>query len=98
MLYSVRIPSTGRCVKWCDSHWYETVPYDNPVFTKERAQEICSQMRSHYTYRMQIVGDDGHVEEDINHIVDVPEKNMVEMMYGFLLKPTGTDSGFDILF
>lgn len=49
-LYSVKINKTGRYVRYCDDCWYETD--DSPMlrYTKERAEEIASQMRRHYVY------------------------------------------------
>ena len=53
-LYSIRINATGRYVKYCDEHWYETVGTPLSVFTKQQAQDVAKQMRSHYVYDVTI--------------------------------------------
>lgn len=53
-LYSVRINKTGKYVKYCDDCWYEVIDEELRVFSKDRAEQIVKQMRSHYVYDVTI--------------------------------------------
>lgn len=58
-LYSVKLPSTGKYILWCDECWYETTPVPNCNFTEEQAKAIVKQLRNHYTYNAIVVDKDG---------------------------------------
>ena len=53
-LYSIRINNTGRYVKYCDEHWYETDAAELRLFTKQQAESIEKQLRHHYVYSVTI--------------------------------------------
>ena len=59
-MYSVKLPSTGKYILWCDEHWYETTPEPYPFFTKEQAEGIVKQLRNHYTYNAVVVDAEGN--------------------------------------
>ena len=62
-LYSVKKKS-GRYIVWCDEHWYETVEYPYPHFSKAEAEAIVKQMRNHYCYDAVIEDKDGNLAEN----------------------------------
>ena len=64
-LYSVRINKTGKYVKYCDDCWYEVIGEELRLFTKERAEEIVKQMRSHYVYDVTISNGTDTVRYDL---------------------------------
>lgn len=53
-LYSIKIDKTGRYVKYCDEHWYETEGIAIPRYTKDQANSIARQMQKHYVYGVTI--------------------------------------------
>lgn len=53
-LYSIKINKTGRYVKYCDEHWYETSSEELRLFTKDEAEKIREQMKNHYVYALTI--------------------------------------------
>ena len=64
-LYSVRINRTGKYVKYCDDCWYETIDEELRVFSKDRAEQVAKQMRSHYVYDVTISNGTDTVRYDL---------------------------------
>ena len=64
-LYSVRINRTGKYVKYCDDCWYETIDEELRVFSKDRAEQVVKQMRSHYVYDVTISNGTDTVRYDL---------------------------------
>ena len=58
----------GRYIQFCDDCWYDGVPYPLYKFTLEEAHRIAGQMKNHYCYVIEIIGEDGVVAEKINWI------------------------------
>ena len=58
----------GRYIQFCDDCWYDGVPYPLYKFTLEEARRIAGQMKNHYRYIIEIIGEDGVVAEKINWI------------------------------
>ena len=58
----------GRYIQFCDDCWYDGVPYPLYKFTLEEARRIAGQMKNHYRYVIEIIGEDGVVAEKINWI------------------------------
>lgn len=69
-LYVVRVNYKGgksRYIEWCDEHWYGTTPIRPlPKYTLEQAKTVCEQMRDHYSYNMDILGENDVIVEHIN--------------------------------
>ena len=53
-LYSIKIDKSGRYIRHCDEHWYETCEFEFRFFTKEQALKIREQLRKHYVYSVTI--------------------------------------------
>ena len=53
-LYSIRIDKGGRYVRYCDDCWYEATDTELRLFTKEEAEKIAAQMKTHYVYSVTI--------------------------------------------
>jgi hypothetical protein len=62
MLFTVKICKTNLFVAWCDDCWYESTTEKRFAFSYERAKEVTEQMKKHYQYRFEIIGEDGSVE------------------------------------
>lgn len=58
----------GRYVQFCNDCWYDGFPYPLYMFTLEEAHRIAEQMKKHYCYVIEIIGEDGVVAEKINWI------------------------------
>lgn len=58
----------GRYVQFCNDCWYDGFPYPLYIFTLEEAHRIAEQMKKHYCYVIEIIGEDGVVAEKINWI------------------------------
>ena len=58
----------GRYIQFCDDCWYDGVSYPLYKFTLEEAIRIAGQMKNHYCYVIEIIGEDGVVAEKINWI------------------------------
>ena len=58
----------GRYIQFCDDCWYDGVPYPLYKFTLEEERRIAGQMKNHYRYVIEIIGEDGVVAEKINWI------------------------------
>ena len=58
----------GRYIQFCDDCWYDGVSYPLYKFTLEEARRIAGQMKNHYRYVIEIIGEDGVVAEKINWI------------------------------
>lgn len=58
----------GRYVQFCNDCWYDGLPYPLYMFTLEEAHRIAEQMKKHYCYVIEIIGEDGVVAEKINWI------------------------------
>lgn len=58
----------GRYVQFCNDCWYDGLPYPLYMFTLEEAHRIAVQMKKHYCYVIEIIGEDGVVAEKINWI------------------------------
>ena len=58
----------GRYVQFCNYCWYDGLPYPLYMFTLEEAHRIAEQMKKHYCYVIEIIGEDGVVAEKINWI------------------------------
>ena len=68
MNYAVKITKSGSYISYCDKCWYETAGKEPLyLYSHDRALEIAEQMKSHYTYNLTIVGEDGSTEI-INHL------------------------------
>lgn len=81
--YSVKLPSSGRYILWCDEHWYETTPEPYPFFEKEQAETIVKQLRNHYTYNAVVVDAQGN---EINKPKVSPIKEFTEEKKSFFRK------------
>lgn len=53
-LYSIKNVKTNRYIIHCDENWYEATENEVRLFTKEQAEAIAKQMRSHYVYNIVI--------------------------------------------
>jgi 6-phosphogluconolactonase (cycloisomerase 2 family) len=62
MLYTVKACKTNRFVVWCSETWYEASKEEKFIYTKEQTQEVIRQMRKHYQYVFDVIGEDGSVE------------------------------------
>ena len=58
----------GRYIQFCDDCCYDGFPYPLYKFTLEEAHRIAEQMKNHYCYVIEIIGEDGVVAEKINWI------------------------------
>ena len=58
----------GRYIQFCNDCWYDGFPYPLYMFTLEEAHRIAEQMKKHYCYVIEIIGEDGVVAEKINWI------------------------------
>lgn len=56
----------GRYIQFCDDCCYDGFPYPLYKFTLEEAHRIAEQMKNHYCYVIEIIGEDGVVAEKIN--------------------------------
>ena len=56
----------GRYIQFCDDCCYDGFPYPRYKFTLEEAHRIAEQMKNHYCYVIEIIGEDGVVAEKIN--------------------------------
>lgn len=56
----------GRYIQFCDDCCYDGFPYPLYKFTLEEAHRIAEQMKNHYCYVIEIIGEDGIVAEKIN--------------------------------
>ena len=56
----------GRYIQFCDDCCYDGFPYPLYKFTLEEAHCIAEQMKNHYCYVIEIIGEDGVVAEKIN--------------------------------
>ena len=63
-LYSIKINSSGRYVRYCDDCWYETCESEFPFFKKEQALKIREQLRKHYVYSVTISNGEETLELD----------------------------------
>ena len=61
-MYAVKIVKTGRYINWFNAQWYDTTANDTPKFTYDEAKKVTEQMKNHYCYDMDIVGEDGSIE------------------------------------
>lgn len=73
MYYGIKISKSGRYITYCDKCWYETNKGPIFLFTKDQAKAIAEQMRNHYVYEVDIVGEDG-TEEHVGRIKTNPMK------------------------
>ena len=71
--YTVKITKTGRYVTKCDEHWYETDLMPLKTFSKEEAERIAVQLKSHYVY--DVVVSNG---EDSRHHKREKKENPIE--------------------
>ena len=56
----------GRYIQFCDDCCYDGFPYPLYKSTLEEAHRIAEQMKNHYCYVIEIIGEDGVVAEKIN--------------------------------
>ena len=49
-LYSIKITQSGRYIRNCDEHWYETSTEPVNKYTREAALATARQLRAHYIY------------------------------------------------
>lgn len=63
-LYSIKVNGSGRYITYCDDCWYETSEAEFPYFTKEQAEKIRKQLKSHYVYNVTISNGDEVLAEE----------------------------------
>ena len=60
-LYSIQIAKSGRYIKRCDEHWYETSETPLYLFTQEEVRVVAKQLKNHYIYQVVAEAEDGEV-------------------------------------
>ena len=61
-VYPIRINKTGRYLKYCDEHWYETDSEPTMKYTEAECNRLLKQLKNHYVYDATIEGLEPKVE------------------------------------
>ena len=92
-LYAVKIIKTGKYILWCDECWYETTTDSTPKYSYDRAREITEQMKTHYCYDLDIVSNDGKVE-NVCHLASLRRKKAIKAALESQQAETGAKKKF----
>ena len=55
-LYPIRFNKTGKYLKYCDEHWYETDSAPTMKYTEQECRALVKQLKNHYVYDVTIEG------------------------------------------